>query len=260
MLRCCGCLACCCCRSMRAHVVQPLSAMPGEPGGAELAAAVSTLGLQTWVSPLHIWHLLSGQSRGADVACYGCWQQPDVCLVAHLLPFALLLAVEKAVRAMFSYLERSRSMMDGGISDSAAASAEAAATAAAAEEAAAGATADPYEQQQAAAPPLVRPRSPKLLLSVGVSQVSLLWLVSCAELPARNLLLCTAANPCLHYISIALPDCLIFRLPDRSTAFHPLPDRHLDAQGRRSQHPWQRRRYGGGWHLVPPRLGHQRQA
>jgi hypothetical protein len=97
--------------------------------------------------------------------------------VAHLLHFALLLAVEKAVRAMFSYLERSRSMMDGGISDSAAASAEAAATAAA-EEAAAGATADPYEQQQAAAPPLVRPRSPKLLLSVGVSQVSLLWLVS----------------------------------------------------------------------------------
>ena len=45
-------------------MVQPLSAMPGEPGGAELAVAISSLGLQTWLSPLHIWHLLSGACAG----------------------------------------------------------------------------------------------------------------------------------------------------------------------------------------------------
>lgn len=43
----------------------PLKAMPGEPGGAELAVAASAMGLQTWVSPLHIWHLLSGEAGGA---------------------------------------------------------------------------------------------------------------------------------------------------------------------------------------------------
>jgi hypothetical protein len=111
---------------------------------------------------------------------------------------------------MFSYLERSRSTLDGGISDS-----EAAAAAAAADEVAAGAAADPYEQQQAAAPPLVRPRSPKLLLSVGVSQVSLLWLVSCAALRWRHwlagrcLLSCASANPCLQHTCISAPHCLL---------------------------------------------------
>ena len=52
------------CGSIRAHTLQPLSAAPGEPGGSELAVAVSSLGLQTWVSPLHIWHLLSGEAGG----------------------------------------------------------------------------------------------------------------------------------------------------------------------------------------------------
>ena len=109
-------------------------------------------------------------------------QMPSCCVPCGLLAsFAtcLLPAVEKAVRTMFSYLERSRTMLgsgENGNPDSSVAAAEAAAAAAAGDPAVA--TADPYQQQQAAAPPLVRPRSPKLLLSVGVSQVSLLWLVS----------------------------------------------------------------------------------
>ena len=265
----------CSCRAMRAHVVQPLSAMPGEPGGAELAAAVSTLGLQTWVSPLHIWHLLSGQSRAASVACHGCWQQPAFCctrmpaccmccdspVTTHAVACftCLLPAVEKAVRAMFSYLERSRSTLDGGISDS-----EAAAAAAAADEVAAGAAADPYEQQQAAAPPLVRPRSPKLLLSVGVSQVSLLWLVSCAALaPLAGwqvfavLCFCQPVFTAHMHFGAPLPAYLIAWPLD---CLAPCPDRHVDAQGRRSHRPWQRRRYGRGRHLVPPGLGHQCEA
>lgn len=32
--------------ALRAHIVRPLTALPGEPGGSELAAALSALGLQ----------------------------------------------------------------------------------------------------------------------------------------------------------------------------------------------------------------------
>lgn len=63
---------------------------------------------------------------------------------------------------MFEYVERTRPAVEEGRP---AAPAGAAAT-----------QAEPPQQAQQQS--LARPRSPKLLLSVGVAQVSLLWLVS----------------------------------------------------------------------------------
>ena len=45
--------------AVRANIVQRLTATPNEPGGAVLAAAATVFGLQAWVSPLHVWHLMS---------------------------------------------------------------------------------------------------------------------------------------------------------------------------------------------------------
>jgi hypothetical protein len=67
-------------------------------------------------------------------------------------------AVEKAVRTMFVNLEKSR-MVLGVVDDNY-------------EQAA-----PPPQPVATAANPLVRPRTPKLLLSFGVAQISLLWLV-----------------------------------------------------------------------------------
>ena len=55
------------CGPLRADVVQRRSAKPDVPGNSELAVAVTSMGAQAWLSPIHIWHLLSG-------AC--CWRQP----------------------------------------------------------------------------------------------------------------------------------------------------------------------------------------
>lgn len=65
--------------------------------------AVSSLGLQTWVSPLHIWHLLSGgrgwrRLGGLGVSCgLGRCSKPCVdtwvhghAAQAHLLPLCCL--------------------------------------------------------------------------------------------------------------------------------------------------------------------------
>lgn len=71
-------------------------------------------------------------------------------------------AVEKAVRTMFENLEKGRVVL--GVAD----------------ECYAAAAPPPPPAPAAARQPLVRPRSPKLLLSFGVAQVSLLWLVSAA--------------------------------------------------------------------------------
>lgn len=117
------------CGSLRAHVVMPLNALPGEPGGAELAVAVSSMGLQTWVSPLHIWHLLS---------------------------------VERAVRDVFEYVERTRAAVDDDSGSAEASKQEQARR-------------QQSQPQQPAS--LARTRSPKLLLSLVMSQVSLLWLI-----------------------------------------------------------------------------------
>jgi hypothetical protein len=43
----------------RGNVVQRLSATPDDPGGAVIAAAASVYGIQAWVSPIHVWHLVS---------------------------------------------------------------------------------------------------------------------------------------------------------------------------------------------------------
>jgi hypothetical protein len=43
----------------RANIVQRLTATPNEPGGSVLAAAATVFGIQAWVSPLHVWHLMS---------------------------------------------------------------------------------------------------------------------------------------------------------------------------------------------------------
>lgn len=107
---------------------------------------------------------------GGWLVCFG-WQAARCCsgpsLLAILSPSLPLVptlfpsAVEKAVHSMFDYLERTTCIPYP-------ASAEPAKPAAPAAPA-------------AAVPPsaaLVRPVSPKLLLSFGVAQVSLLWLVS----------------------------------------------------------------------------------
>lgn len=44
---------------MRASIAQRLSASPDEPGGSVLACASSIVGVQAWVSPIHVWHLVS---------------------------------------------------------------------------------------------------------------------------------------------------------------------------------------------------------
>lgn len=46
-------------KPIRGSVVHRLSAMPDDPGGTVLAAAVSVNATQAWVSPIHIWHLIS---------------------------------------------------------------------------------------------------------------------------------------------------------------------------------------------------------
>ncbi|KAL4553401.1 hypothetical protein Ndes2526B_g03263 [Nannochloris sp. 'desiccata'] len=45
--------------AVRINMVQRLTATPNEPGGAVLAAAATVFGIQAWVSPLHVWHLMS---------------------------------------------------------------------------------------------------------------------------------------------------------------------------------------------------------
>lgn len=76
-------------------------------------------------------------------------------------PSAVSSAVEKAVHSMFDYLERTTCIPYPAPAEPAKPTEPAAPVAAASPSAA-----------------LVRPCSPKLLLSFGVAQVSLLWLVS----------------------------------------------------------------------------------
>ena len=45
--------------AVRGNLVQRLTAAPDEPGGAVLASASSVFAVQAWVSPLHVWHLMS---------------------------------------------------------------------------------------------------------------------------------------------------------------------------------------------------------
>ena len=75
------------------------------------------------------------------------------------------------MRTMFEYVEHNRFRAAG--------------TAAAGQTAAKPAAAAAAEQQQSPQQAsLTQPRSRKIMLSVGVAQVSLLWLVSAAALPA----------------------------------------------------------------------------
>jgi len=103
----------------RINIVQRLTATPHEPGGAVLAAAASVFGIQAWVSPLHIWHLMS---------------------------------LEVTVRNILKYLLGS-SFMESVVAEKKAA-------------------AQPLVPQ----PPVPRPHR-RLLFSVEIFEVSLLWLI-----------------------------------------------------------------------------------
>jgi hypothetical protein len=54
----------------RINMVQRLTATPSEPGGAVLAAAASVFGIQAWVSPLHVWHLMSLEVTVSNILKY----------------------------------------------------------------------------------------------------------------------------------------------------------------------------------------------
>eukprot|EP00887_Chlorella_sp_A99_P007742 scaffold20.g7742.t1 len=116
------------CGPFRGNAVQRMSAMPDEPGAREKALAVTAMGVQAWLSPIHIWHLLS---------------------------------VERTVRAMVQYL------LNSNLAESLAA-----------ERRGAGAGAAPVapESEEVAAL-LEKRRIPKLLLSFGVQQASVLWMI-----------------------------------------------------------------------------------
>ncbi len=52
---------------LRCSVVERLVAAPDEPGGCPLTCAVEVVGVQGWVSPIHVWHLVSLQKAATDV-------------------------------------------------------------------------------------------------------------------------------------------------------------------------------------------------
>jgi len=47
------------CGSMRLQVAETLTVLPDEPGGSVIAAAASAGGIQAWISPIHVWHLVA---------------------------------------------------------------------------------------------------------------------------------------------------------------------------------------------------------
>jgi hypothetical protein len=54
----------------RANIVRRLTATPNEPGGAVLAAAATVFGVQAWVSPLHVWHIMSLEATVRNILKY----------------------------------------------------------------------------------------------------------------------------------------------------------------------------------------------
>ena len=52
------------------NLVQRLTAAPDDPGGAVLTAAAKVLGVQAWVSPMHVWHLVSLESTIRGILRY----------------------------------------------------------------------------------------------------------------------------------------------------------------------------------------------